>query len=387
MTSCFPSAAKLARLVKGILPETLVVLGGIHPTFVYEHCLRNMPNVDFVVLGEGEYTMLELTQAYLNGPDNYEGICGLAFRQDGQIYRTPPRERIKNLDSLPFPNWELSLTPPQTIMQYAFKTHSSGTKRVATILASRGCPYSCHFCSTSLYWGHFYRARSPQNIVDEIEFLQDKYQINVVNFCDDLFTIPRTRTVGFCQELLQRGLRIEWTCSTRVDAVDLELLQLMKESGCSTIFYGLESLSDAALKRINKKTSRAQIEAAISATTKAGIKVVEAFILGLLGETITDLQEKIDFVRRTSPETLYRPNFTILKLFTNTEFHTNPDKYGIHPYEPPSESFYENLNVQALDHTDCGIYPRDILGVKLEILKAYHPLFWVEIPAPTVSEG
>jgi len=367
MTSNFPSAIKVAHLTKSVNQEILVVLGGIHPTFEYEGCLRNFSCVDVVVLYEGEYTMLELTQCHMEGSRNYEDVKGIAYRDGGEIKRTTSRPIIEDLDSLPFPDRDLSIKPLSA--------------EQTTMLSSRGCPYNCRFCSTMRYWGRLYRYRSPSNIADEIEFLHDKYHVIEVNFVDDLFTIPRSRTIEFCRELQRRGLSIEWTCSTRVNTVDKELLEIMRESGCKTIFYGLESIEDEALRAMNKKITRQQIEEAIQNTKKVGIKPIEAFILGLPRESPKSLQEKIEFIRLTSP---LRPNLCILKLFMNTEFHTNPHKYGIHVYIPPIGSFYGDLNTYALDHTDDGIYPDDILLTWLEAFKLYKPIQWLEIPSPKV---
>jgi len=368
MSSNFHSAIKVAHLVKSVNQDILVVLGGIHPTFEYEHCLRNFSCMDVIVLYEGEYTMLELTQYYyMEGSRSYDAIKGIAYRDGEEIKRTPSRPIIANLDGLPFPDRDLSIKP----------LSAKGT----TMLSSRGCPYSCHFCSTSLYWGHRYRYRSPSNLVDEMEFLHDKYRIIEFNFVDDLFTIPRSRIIEFCRELQRRHLQIEWSCSTRVDAVDAELLEIMKESGCKKIFYGLESIEDEALRAMNKRISRKQIEEAIEATKRVDIKVIEAFILGLPNQSLKGLQEMIQFLRSTSP---LRPNLCILKLHMNTEFHANPHKYGIHVYTPPSGSFYGNLNTYALDHTNNSVYPSDILLTLLDTFKLYSPIAWLEIPSPKV---
>jgi len=281
----FPTAIRISQIVKNLNHDFFTILGGIHPTFRYEEILSKFhKSVDAICLYEGEYTLLELVQAILSGSKNWRNVSGLAFFENGKTHCTPFRSPITDIDKLPFPNRDLALMPTEVDKQCA-----------ARIITSRGCPYSCNFCSSSKYWGNHVRLRSPSNIVDEIESLKNKYKIQKISIVDDIFTVSRSRIMEFCSELNSRNIEIDWSCSTRVDAVDKELIKMMKKSGCSGIFYGIESTNDISLNKSHKLFNFKQAKDTIEMTTEEGINVVEAFIIGLPSQSIDDVQNILQF--------------------------------------------------------------------------------------------
>lgn len=375
MTNNFPSAVKLARLIKSINPDILTVMGGIHPTFACREILKKNPAVDVICFHEGEYTMLDLTQAHF-GNEDLAQIEGIAFRKNDKATCNSPKQPIQDLDKLPFPDRDLSLIPITKLRElddFSF-----------TIIASRGCPYRCSYCSTSNYWG-IYRFRSPINVVDEIEWLEDKYGMGKIKFLDDVFTLRRNWVLELCREIKNRGLDVEWSLSTRVDLVNQSLLKAMKNAGCKAIFYGLESLNDPTLQSIRKGTTKNQIAKTIRQTKEAGIEYVEAFMLGLPREGQKDLKEKMEFITQTRSK-LDRANFCILKLLPQTEIHSNPESDGIYPYSPPVSSYYGGLGVYTLKQTE-SLKPQHILeSILLPYLDLHRPLPWYQVPTPQISQ-
>ena len=305
-------------------------------------------------------------------------LKGLHFFENGKTYRTPFRPLIKDLDELQFPDRDLSLTPTEAEKQ-----------SIAHIITSRGCPYNCNFCSTSKYWGNHIRFRSPSNIVDEIELLKNKYKIQKISIVDDMFTVSKKRTMEFCNELIKRNIKIEWSCSTRVDAIDREMIKIMKKAGCSGIFYGIESTNNASLSESNKLFDFKQVKDAIKITTSEGINVVEAFIIGLPFQSINDIQNILQFANKTFP-TLERANFTILKLLPGTEFGINPGAHGIEAYTPPLKSFYGQTDMKSFTNIKNGLSSKVITNIFWQDIRDFWKNFysilpWEEIPSPTIE--
>ena len=221
---------------KKALPNSVIIAGGPHPSALPAETLQEIPQLDICGIGEGEITMLELVKAIENNAPLSQ-IDGIAFRDKntGEIIITKPRDFIKNLDDIPFPARDLfPLKKYKTLPPYGRKSP------YFTTITSRGCPFNCAYCSKDVF-RNIFRARSPKNVVDEIEELISKYHAQEIQFYDDDFTLDMKRAEEICDEILRRGIKIRWSCLTRVDLVNENLLKKIKKAGCWMIAYGVES--------------------------------------------------------------------------------------------------------------------------------------------------
>ena len=235
MTSTISSAVSTAKKVKETNSNIAVVLGGAHATILPEETLKNAPEVDIIVRGEGEQTTLELVKVLEENPSSINQVLGVTYREGARIKSNPSRPLILDLDALPFPAFHL-------LPMGKYRLHPPFGRRspVMPIITSRGCPYRCIFCSKSVF-GRKYRSNSPDYMINEIQLLVEKFGVKEIKFYDDAFTLDKKRVVSFCTQLKERGIGIPWTCETRVNLVDEELLRIMNNSGCYMIEYGVES--------------------------------------------------------------------------------------------------------------------------------------------------
>lgn len=314
MTSNFPAAEYIAKFVKLRCPESLVVMGGVHATFMHREILAETPEADIIVRYEGEFTMAELAATLENGRSLKE-VNGISFRDEGRIISNPDRERIEDLDCLPFPAHHL-LEPK--IKKYFMYTSPP-------VLTTRGCPFSCIYCSTMAFHGRKYRTRSVTNVVLELEYLIDHYKVDKVSFIDDNFTMQPIRVFALCQEMKKRGLSIKWGCNARVDQVNEEILKVMKEAGCRDVFCGIESVSQRALDIVKKGYRVQQARDAVKMAEKLGIRTHCSFVLGLPGESKQTLKRMVQFVDETKPSGRALPN--LLKIFPGTELSKRKEEY------------------------------------------------------------
>ena len=305
LTPTIGIALETAEVVKDTLPDTIVVLGGYHPTFNYKETLED-ENVDIVIRGEGEYILLDLVQTLEEG-GNLNNVKGIVFEQendhgDNILVVTPDKEPIMDLDELPFP--ALHLLPMENYKLLNITTN------MATMITTRGCPMQCSFCSSAAMHGNKIRKRSIKNIVDEMEYLVNECGINTIGFMDDTFTIIKSRVIELCDEIQRRNLEVWWGCTSRVDKIDDDLLQKMKDSGCITIFMGVESSDQTQLDLIGKDTTVDRIQEAFEASRKKGIRTIASVVLGMPGDTKANMKRTIKFVHRL------KPNYVIYSLAT-----------------------------------------------------------------------
>ncbi len=287
LISCFTinriAGYKTAILCKEYAPLIKVVMGGMHPSFLYDQILSNFP-IDAVCIGESDHTIVELLDAFRTR-DSLDKVKGIAYSKNGNVLLTKKRPFIKNLDSLPFPVHEI----------YREDILKTGK---AHVISSRGCPFGCQFCSTTQFWGKTWRSRSSKNVIDEIELLVKDYGINFLNFMDDEFTLNRRRTFDICKEIIDRGIKVKWSCSTRVDTIDEEQLEWMIKSGCQHIALGIESGSPRMLKTIGKKITVEHIERAFNLIQQYGLSRGAYVMVGNPGENKESVKETIKLVKR-----------------------------------------------------------------------------------------
>ncbi len=278
-------AHEIAADIKKINPEIKVVMGNIHPTVLPEETLRDT-NVDLVVRGEGEFTMLEYLQA-LEQRGDISKIDGISYRLNGGYYHTGQRAYEKDLDVFPPVNWKL-LTD----------FHSSYV--IEWILTSRGCPYKCVFCSARSISGYKYRFNSPERVIQEVDNVVNNYGAKFFSFADDNFVVRKERARQICNLLIERGYHkyTKWLCQTRADAVDEPLLELMRKASCEYISFGIETGTQRLLDLIGKSLKIETVEKAVNLAHQVGIKTRGSFMLGLPTETREESLATIDFALR-----------------------------------------------------------------------------------------
>jgi len=278
LTSSFDIVAKLSAELKKEL-DVYIAIGGAHPTI---EPLKSLDNneIDFAIIGEGEYTFLELMQEIKKKKPNFKKIKGIAFKDKGKIILNGKRGYIKNLDELPLPARHL-------LKMHLYKPSPNQYKQLpyATMVASRGCPYACSFCSSSRIWKQKYRTRSVKGVIKEIKYLVKNYNVKDIGFWDDLWGINHQWVNEFCDEIKKNNLNISWSCELRVDSANKQTLKKMADAGCWCIFYGIESLDQEILDAINKMTKVTQIVNALTWTKETGIEIRANFILALPKET------------------------------------------------------------------------------------------------------
>jgi radical SAM superfamily enzyme YgiQ (UPF0313 family) len=287
----------IARIAKQIDPRTTIVFGGVGATFLWEHFLTHFAEVDYIVLGEGENTFLNLVRHLESGhPKAIQSLDGLAFRKDGRAVRTPDAPLIAPLDDLPDP------------ARYFAYPHLSLT---------RGCAGNCKFCGSPRFWGRHVRYHSAEYFVGQIQRLYQK-GIHFFYFSDDTFTANRKRVIEVCQKIIETGLNITWNAISRVDHVNEDILFWLHKAGCIQISYGVESGSEKIRNFLQKKITTDSILKAFTLTQKYGIMARAYFIYGCPQENRQTIQETTDLIDRIKPLSAV---FYILDIFPGTQLY------------------------------------------------------------------
>jgi radical SAM superfamily enzyme YgiQ (UPF0313 family) len=290
-----------AAAIKEQSPETFVALMGSHVTYFDRQTLAENPAVDAVIRGEFEYTAADLARALDNG-GALDQVLGLTYRDaQGDPRRNTDRPLFEPLDDMPFPARHIvkaCTERSECSGDYRAGIYSGG--QPTAMVSSRGCPYRCTFCLwPDVLYGHKFRARSAENVVDEIEEAARTYGHDEIYFDDDTFTIDRQRVMDICRLIIERGLEkeVEWIAQCRVDTVDREMLEAMKAANCGYILYGVESGSPKMLKKMKKGITLDKVRQAFKLTQEVGIKTQAFFLFGLPGETQDTIRETIEFAK------------------------------------------------------------------------------------------
>lgn len=310
-------AALVASWIKRSYPDSLVMVGGAHPTFADTHVLTSIPGVDVVVRGEGELTALELVQRRARG-EGFEGVKGITYRSRDGVVRSQDRELIEDLDSLPFPAYHL--LPVQNYRSFGAK------EPTFTVLTSRGCPFNCKFCVAWKMNKRRYRARSVKNVVDELEYLVHRFKARFLSFVDDLFTINKDRVKALCRAIKERCLNLVWGCETRVDMVDRETLVEMRKAGCYWIYFGLESASQGILDSMRKGIRVEQIRNAFNLCREVGINTIASVMLFWPGETRETVRKTLKLLKEVAPDAAH---FSISTPFIGSDFYEEVEGRGL----------------------------------------------------------
>jgi len=285
------TAPKIAEEVKKKKSDIIIVFGNHHATFNAERILKKYPFVDVIVRGEGEQSCLDLVTCF-EKRNSLKKISGITFRHKNNIVSNPDRLLIKNVDSLPFPE--------RSMLNNEYHNTTLGInaapKKFTSFLSSRGCVFNCRFCSCTSIAQSLWRARSVENVMEELHLLVSEGYKQVM-FVDDNFTLNRKRVVKLCQRMRKEKVDLEWICEGRVDQSSYDMFREMVKSGCRMMYFGIESGIQKVLDYYNKKTTPKQSIEAVQKARKAGIDlIVGSFILGAPNETKVDIQKTLNFV-------------------------------------------------------------------------------------------
>lgn len=304
----------MIKIIKGIDPGIKVVVGGVHASFCHDQILKHY-GADFVVVGEGELTLVELCRA-IEDKTPLESVKGIAFVREGRVILNQVREVVSNLDNLPMPD-------------YSYARPFIERSGMGFLITSRGCPVRCTFCSTSSFWGQKVRMHSVTRVVDEMEMMLSQFKVKKIFFHDDTFNLGIARVTDICNEILKRGITVEWGCSCRVNPVSAEMLDIMVEAGCRHICWGIESGSEKMLQMINKKITLSQIMNAYELSRKySAVMSTGAFtMVGNPGENEETVRETVAFLN-TIPITDH-PSTSILYVLPGTLLYENLKSQGL----------------------------------------------------------
>ena len=306
-------------MIRETIPNTKIVVGGPHPTIFPKQTMEEVPEIDFVGIGEGERIIVELLDAIENKRP-ISGVKGILYRKNNNIIMNEFREPIKDIDALPLPDRNL-------LNMKKYKPAPTYYKKLPSyiMLTSRGCPFNCTYCSK--IFGRLYRYHSVDRIIKEMKILIYKYGAREIIFRDDTFTINKDHVRNLCNEIIKQELneKIKWTCMTRVHLVDRDLLLLMKKAGCWSIHYGIESGNQRLLNLIRKGITLEQCRNAIKWTKEFGIETKTFFMIGLPTETKEESMKTLKFTKELDPDWI---QVTITVPYPGTELYETAKKDG-----------------------------------------------------------
>ncbi|GIV34507.1 MAG: hypothetical protein KatS3mg031_2042 [Chitinophagales bacterium] len=279
-------------------PAATLIAGGEHITAIPEFSIQKTRHLDVCVLGEGEETVVELLEALENTRDLHS-ITGIVFRNGKDTIRTAPRKRVREIDTLPYPAWDLF--PMEKYFEHSI-VYGVDRGRSVPIMATRGCPFSCTFCSSPQMWGTRYYMRDPEKVADEIEYLQKRYGIVNFDFFDLTAIIQKQWIIDFCQTIIRRGIQMTWQipAGTRSEAIDDEVAAYLYKSGCRNITYAPESGSPDMLRIIKKKVKLRNMLQSMRYSSKEGMNIKLNMIMGFPDEKHKHIWETFKFLIQCS---------------------------------------------------------------------------------------
>jgi len=369
-TSQVENANNVANIVKEIDPSILTVVGGPHVTAVPVEFLKEAKNVDIAVIGEGEYTMLDIVK-FFEGYKKIGEVQGIAYRKDKTVVLNSPRPFIKNLDELPYPAYHLvemeQYLEPKKIEYRSFKD------RAISMITSRGCPFNCSFCSVHLHMGKLFRAHSVNYVVNHIEHVVNEYQVKNIFFEDDNLTLDLKRFEAICDKIIEKDIIFNWETpnGVRPDHLTLSLLKKMKKAGCQSVFFGIESGDQFVLDNIIDKSLKLEdVMKVAKMCKKIGLKTGAFYIIGFPGEKKKNMLKTTELALRLKRE------FDVgMHLFIATP------SYGTRLYEECKKKGYIPENLTPRDFAEVR-QPRGMPLIKTE---DFTPIELKEIASRTVK--
>jgi len=346
MTPTISTAMSIAHHLKQANPDLTIILGGAHATLLPDETLATTPEIDVIVRGEGEETIIELLQA-LEDKQPLDNISGISYRANGKVLSTATRTTNIDMDSLPFPAYHL-------LPWQRYKPHPPHglASPFAAIVTSRGCPYHCAYCSKPVF-GSKFRAQSPERVVEEVAYLQEKFGVKEVAFYDDVFTLDKKRAHAIAEAIIRKGIKIFWTCEARVNLVDKDLLRHMKRAGCYAIAYGIESASPEILKTLHKDITLEQVEEAVRSSREAGLQTIGYLMLGSPGETPETIRQTIEFAKKLKIDFA---QFSVTTPFPATEL------YNLYMQERQNEIPWESFVYAGSDSQMTPVFESSSLS-------------------------
>jgi len=281
---------EIAQYIKIHFPEMIIFFGGPHATVTYKKTLESFPYIDFIALGESENTILDIIKCALSKGDFTE-LSNVAYRTEANIGEANFNAKPVNLDDLPM----LDLSDFEDL-------------NVIDIEVGRGCPFNCYYCSTSIYWDRKFRLKSLDRVTYEIKYYKQRYGIDRFNFLHDLFTLDKKFVLDLCHRLVKERVNITWSCSSRADTIDEEMISAMQKSGCTYIFMGIETGSVRMQEIIRKKLDLKKTFDTLQLINEYNIKVSASFIFGFPEESIDDFKQTIDYIyqiKRTTEASVF----------------------------------------------------------------------------------
>lgn len=357
---------KISEAINSVPNRPFYILGGHGPSPEPEYFLKKT-KADVIVIGEGDTTAVNLLDA-LDHKKSLSAVNGIAYLDGERLVLTKPQELIKDLDSIPFPAWDLFPIDYYSLIRMP---HIKNNERAFSVLSGRGCPFRCNFCYRM---DEGYRARSPESIIEEIQILRKDYRISYIDFADELLMISPERIVMLCEALIKANLGIKWFCNGRLNYAKPELLKVMKRAGCVFINYGIESMDDSILKVMNKKLTTDQITKGIEATLAEGISPGFNIIFGNIGETVEILQKGVEFLLKYDDHSQLR-TIRPVTPYPGCDLYYYAIEKGL---LKDCADFYENKHVNSdllsVNFTDLSDdeFHRALFGANKTLLKNYY---------------
>jgi anaerobic magnesium-protoporphyrin IX monomethyl ester cyclase len=350
-TANFTRAIAMAQLCRDS-SGARIIFGGVHVSAIPEFIMSEYGDlIDSVVVGEGEETMLELVDAYMNNSD-IGTIKGIVYKKQDKIVRNEYRPFIENLDKIPFPARHLI---PQDL--FVPNMHNARYRKCQTILTSRGCPFNCSFCAARIVSGKQYRMHSADYVLEEMQMLKTDYNARQLLITDDTFTINHPRLEAVCEGMIDKKLNLKWFCFAQVTTVNKELLNLMKKAGCYSIGFGLESSNKEILQNMGKPISPAKSKQTVKMANEVGLKTQAFYILGSTGETKAQMLDTIQFSKKVDSTLAF---YNMLVPFPGTK---------------DFDSYFSSVSLKTIDWEkfvaigeDCVLKSSGVPGCEIENL-------------------
>lgn len=328
---------EICKLIKNELPDAKIIAGGAFASFCYDHVLKES-QTDYVLKGEGEYSFLQLCDLVIKNDLEIDinKIPGLYRKEKEEIISNPAAIRIRDLDSLPFPNRDL-VDLSKYVMPY-------------TIATTRGCPGECIFCSSKAFWGKKVIMRSAENVYDEVMYLNNKYNTNIFYITDDTFTASKKRCLDFCQMLKESGKNFTWGCESRADVIDENFLEVLYYAGCRKIQFGLESGDNDILKKLKKDVTIEEIENAVKCAYKFGMHIQLSYIIGHAFDTEETVEKTLAFAQELRDRYGAKVVCSVNTPFPGTEQYEKREELGISIKTNRWEKFVLNNPIIKTNH-------------------------------------
>lgn len=337
---------RLAKEAKDFNKEIITIYGGVHATFTALDTLKNIKEIDYVVRGEGEHTVLELIETFKKGKD-ITGLRGITYHSKDGIQENPPAQRIKPLDSLPSPAYHLL-----DMDKYSLDMEFVNTKGIS-IITSRGCLAKCSFCSASRMFNHRVTTHSGKRVLNEIKFLFKNYGFEGVKIFDSTLTIQRNHINALCDEIMRRSLNFPWECEIRVGTVDQKILEKMKNAGCYYVNFGIESASQKVLNLMRKGFTVEQAEELLDLCHKVGIRTKVFFSFGHIGETMDDVAKTFQFIEKNEDKITTLASGAGVRIYPGTYLEEYAQKNGLLPLDFEWSKPYNDKRLETILQTKC----------------------------------